>query len=378
MEIKSLAYSYAEVNLSALKHNFRYLCSLNKGKTPICVLKDDAYGHGIEKCAKALYGEGARYFATANVREAARIRESGIKCEILVLGYVAREDIAAVLQKDITVCLYSLSFARDLGAEALKRGVRAKAHIALNTGLNRLGFDCESPSFGKSMITLAGLEGLDINGAYTHYSSADEKDIEGCRKQQDKFKEALFIIKKSSIGPELWHISNSAAAMCPGCGFENAFRVGIALFGVSPLPKGENGDKLRPVMSFRARVANTLHVKKGGRVGYGGKFIAEKDMKIAVLCAGFAMGYFRGLSDTACVWIKGRRAPVVGSICMDMISIDISGIKGVNTGDEAELFGYKIAARELCDAASTVCDELFCAVGRSVERVYVQSSPATG
>ena len=371
MEVKKTLYSYAEIDLGALKHNYRYLCSLNCGKTPICVLKDDAYGHGIEKCAEALCEEGAKNFAVANLKEAAKLRQSGFYGDILVLGYIADEDIPTAVTEGVTACLYSLSFAQKLNTEALKRGRSAKVHIALNTGLNRLGFDCKSPRFEKNMTTLAKLEGLNICGAYTHYSSADEKDAEICRQQQGKFKEALQIIKEAGIAPKLRHISNSAAAMWVNCEIENAFRAGISLFGASPLPKGENEDNLRPVMSFKAKVVNTLYVKKGSSIGYGKKFVAKKDMQVAVLCAGFAQGYFRNLSDRACVFIKEQKAPSVGSICMDMMCIDISDIKGVKTGDEAELFGKEIKANELCGLAATVCDELFCAVGRSVKRVYV-------
>ena len=371
MEIAKPLYSYAEINLSSLKRNYGYLCSLNKGKIPICVLKDDAYGHGIAECARALWEEGARHFAAACVREAVKIRKSGIDGEVLILGYVANEDIPTLLKEDISACVYSVSFAKMLNAKALERGIRAKAHIALNTGLNRLGFDCTGSAFKNRIRQLAALEGLDICGAYTHYAAADEKDEAGCRQQQRIFEEGLRLIRGEGLFPDTVHVSNSAAAMWLGCACENAFRAGISLFGVSPLPEGENENRLYPVMSFKTRVVNIVNVKKGSGIGYGGNFTAQRDMRLAILCAGFAQGYFRGLSKGAYALLHGRRAAVAGSVCMDMMSVDITEIEGVHVGDEAELFGQGIKVRELSGTLSTVCDELLCAVGRNAERVYI-------
>ena len=373
ISIMKRSNTYARINLENLKNNYDHICSLNKDKTPICIVKADAYGHGAEGCAKALKEAGAKWFAVASLDEAENLRKSGIEGNILILGYVDEERIDELLENDLTCGIYSLSFAKALNAKAAALGKTAYAHVKLNTGMNRLGFDCEAAGFEGKMKELMSLPNIAVSGVFSHYSTADEKDLSYSEKQRALFEKGVEVLKSLGASLELVHISNSAASLVFDCKLSNAFRPGIVLYGVSPVFDKTAQDKLRPVMSFYSRIANIFPLKAGGELGYGRKYKAPSDRKIATICAGYADGYFRALSGKACVYINGFRAKIVGNVCMDMLMADITDIPEAKVGDEVELFGEHISVCELAELAGTIPYEIMCAVSKRVKREYLKS-----
>ncbi len=364
--------TYARISLENLKSNYEYICSLNKNKTPICIVKADAYGHGAEECARALENAGAAWFAVASLDEAENLRKSSVKGNILILGYVDEERIDELLENNLTCGIYSLSFAKALNERASALGKTACAHIKLNTGMNRLGFDCEAPYFESKMKELTSFSNLNITGVFSHYSTADEQDLSYSERQRTLFEKGVNVLKSLGAPLELIHISNSAASLVFDCELSNAFRPGIVLYGISPVFDKTAQSSLCPVMSFYSRIANIFTLKAGGELGYGRKYKAPSDRKIATICAGYADGYFRALSNKAYVYINGFRAKIVGNVCMDMLMTDITDIPEAKVGDEAELFGEHINVCELADIAGTIPYEIMCAVSKRVKREYIK------
>lgn len=364
--------AYAKIRLDNLTNNFKYIASLNSGKTPICIVKADAYGHGAVECTKALIACGAEYFAVASLDEAIALRNAQIDKHILVLGYIPIERIEESLEYDIIYSIYSLTFADALNEACAKANKKANIHIKLNTGMNRLGFNPQNDGFISKMQKLANLENLNIQGVFSHYSTADEADLSYSVKQRDIFEEAVAQMQEIGIKFELIHISNSAASLCFECKIANAYRPGLVLYGISPLPEGEKQEYIKPVMQFMSNIANIFVLPKGEDIGYGRKYTAESDRKIAVVCVGYADGYSRLLSNKASVYVGGCRAEVVGNICMDMTMIDITDIEGVQIADCVELFGDNISICELAELVGTIPYEIMCDVNKRVKREYIE------
>ncbi len=370
--INPMKYSnaYAKINLENLVNNYKMVCSHNEGKTPICVVKADAYGHGSIMCAKALEGVGAKWFAVASLDEAKELREGGINGNILILGYIPLERLDEFVLNNLACGVYSLSFAKELNNVARTLGRVVNVHIKLNTGMNRLGFDCSKADFEAKIREIVSLENLKITGVFSHYSTCDEADLSYSEMQRSIFEKGVELIKNCGANLELVHISNSAASLWFDCKTSNAFRPGIVLYGVSPLPQRVFQGELKPVMSLFSHVANIFVLKEGCSLGYGRKYTAPSNRRIATLSVGYADGYFRALSNKAWVYIKGHRAPVVGNVCMDMLMVDITDVPAVHVGDEAELFGEHIDVCELSSLAGTIPYEIMCALSKRVKRIY--------
>lgn len=361
--------TYAQIDLSNLVSNYKALAELNKNKTPIAIVKADAYGHGAAECAAALEKAGAKYFAVANTDEAEQLRKHGIKGDILILGYVPEERVDEILEYDVITGLYTVHFARRLSEAAEKLGRKAKVHIMLNTGMNRLGFPCSDEGI-EQIKSVAANGGIEIDGIFSHYATADEEDLSYARLQREKFVTMVEKLGNEGIHPRMIHISNSAAGLDFDCPIENAFRPGLVLYGLTPFADGRFKDILKPVMTFKTSVANVFDLKKGETVGYGRHYTAPSDRKIATLCVGYADGYFRQLSNKADVFIRGKRAHSTGNVCMDMMMVDVTDIPDVRVGDEVELFGNNIPAQELADLIGTIPYEIFCSLSKRVVRFY--------
>ncbi len=361
--------TYAKINLDNLVSNFKLLVEKSGGKIPMCIVKADAYGHGAPMCVKALEENGAKHFAVASIDEAEILRQNGVKNDILILGYIPSERIDEVCQYNLTVALYSLKFARMLSDYALKSSKIVDVHIKLNTGMNRLGFPVDDNCI-KIIKQISQMEGLCIKGVFSHYSCADEADKSFSILQRDRFVKVVTQMKQAGIDTGIVHISNSAATLSFECKEANAFRPGIALYGVSPFPDYAFKDELKPVMTFLTSVANTYKLKKGDSVGYSRNYEADSDRKMAILCAGYADGYFRALSNTGDIYIHSKRAHICGNICMDMMAADITDINDVRVGDKAELFGENISVCELADKIGTIPYEIMCSVSKRVKRIY--------
>lgn len=364
--------AWAEVDLSALEHNYKRLAArLQPGCRLLGVVKSNAYGHGAVPVARKLERIGCPYLAVACLEEAQELRRAGIGLPILILGRSAPEQAETLAALDLTQCIGDLETARALSAR-LSRPL--KCHLKLDTGMGRLGFDGLEDL--PKMQEVLSLPNLDFEGAFTHFALADAPEGEAFTRSQ--FQEFLEICEtlegKTGRKFAIKHCANSGAVVNYPWTQLDMVRPGIALYGYYDGP-GAEGLDLRPVMSLKARVVQLKDFHAGKSVGYGRTWTAPETRRIAVLSLGYGDGYFRKLSGQACVDIGGRRAPVVGRVCMDMIMADVTGIE-VSVGDAATVYGGAVPLEELAQKLETITYELCCAISARVPRLYTDGRQA--
>jgi alanine racemase len=364
--------TYATINLQNLISNCNYVKQTVGDKKILAIVKADAYGHGAVACANALEANGVDYFAVASLDEARELRDAGIRSQILILGYLPEKRLAESIPYDVTYAVYSREFAMELNRVAKEAGTVRNIHIKLNTGMNRLGFR-PTEHLIDTLAEIASLKSLSMEGIFSHYATADEADLTYTAAQNQIFCDVVTSLKKRNINPPLIHIGNSAGILTYPCDITTAVRPGIILYGINPSEYVEETKQppLKPVMNFYSKIANIAELREGETVSYGRKFHANAPRKIAVVCAGYADGYFRGLSGKAEVLVRGQRAPIIGNICMDMFMIDISDLKNVEIDDEVTLFGEDLPVTELADILGTIPYELTCSVSKRVRRIYI-------
>ena len=360
--------TYAIIDLKNLADNFHKIEEKVKGKTVICVVKADAYGHGATRCAMALEESGAQYFAVSSLDEAMELRDAGIKSPILILGYVPIERIDKSLRYDLTYTIYSMTFANALNKQAQEHQTQAKVHIKINTGMNRLGFKGHDNVLRKAR-EIASMNSLHLEGIFSHYATADDADLSFTEQQHKLFRAVIDELIKENIHIPMVHISNSAGSSAYLSDITTAVRTGILLYGINP--SNSIHEDVIPVMNLYSTVANISRLNKDESVSYGRTYFANNAKKIAVISAGYADGYFRSLSNKGEVSIRGKRAKIVGNICMDMFMVDITHIEHVAVGDQVTLFGDDPTATELAELIGTIPYELTCSLSKKrVRRIY--------
>ena len=367
--------TWAEIDLSNLEHNYRALrAMLPQGCRFLGVVKADAYGHGAVPVARKLEKLGAEYLAVACLDEALELRQAGIKAPVLILGYTPVERAAALLEENITQTVYDLEMAKTLSRLAEQAGKPLKIHIKADTGMSRLGWLCDQTNLAETVeviCQICALPGLEAEGIYTHFANADG-DEDYTMLQFTRFLDLLEALKTRGVTFAIRHCAASAAVLNYPCTHLDMVRPGIALYGHYPDPscEGLDGPGLRPVMSLKTRVASVKTLPTGTPVSYGCTHVLERDARLAVLTAGYADGLPRACSDRLEVWLRGRRVPVVGRICMDMCMADVTGLDAA-PGDEAEIFGRRLPVEEAAALAGTIQHELLCAVSPRVPREYL-------
>lgn len=370
---KFLRRAWAEIDVDALVHNFNTI--KQTANTKVCaVVKANAYGHGVDIVAPLLQQAGADFFAVSNIEEALKLRELGITKPILILGYTPVEYVQQLATYDISQCVYSLDYANELSVEAAKYNVKIKVHLKLDTGMSRIGFDCRSDEIVGigDAISAAKLDRFDIEGVFTHFAVSDRNELQEdgfTAEQYNRFCKAIDALKANGIDPEYKHCCNSAALCLDSDKHLNMCRAGIVLYGLTPSSDLELPQDFKPVMSFKSVVSQVKNIRCGDTVSYGRTFKAQKDMTIATISAGYADGYYRLLSNKASVLINGKRAKIIGRVCMDQFCVDVSDIPDVKRGDEVVLFGDSLPVEELADMVGTINYELVCAVSSRVIRV---------
>ena len=370
---KFLRRTWAEIDVDALIHNFNII--KQTANTKVCaVVKANAYGHGVDIVAPLLQQAGADFFAVSNIEEALELRELGITKPILILGYTPVEYVQELATHDISQCVYSLDYANELSAEAAKCNVKIKVHLKLDTGMSRIGFDCRSDEIVGigDAISAAKLDRFDIEGVFTHFAVSDRNELQEdgfTAEQYNRFCKAIDVLKANGIDPEYKHCCNSAALCLDSDKHLNMCRAGIVLYGLTPSIDLKLPQDFKPVMSFKSVVSQVKNIRCGDTVSYGRTFKAQKDMTIATISAGYADGYYRLLSNKASVLINGKRAKIIGRVCMDQFCVDVSDIRDVKRGDEVVLFGDGLPVEELADIVGTINYELVCAVSSRVIRV---------
>ena len=368
--------TWAEIDLAAIAHNIQELKRVAApGAQVMAVVKAGAYGHGAVEISKTAIDNGAVMLAVSRVSEGIVLREAGIECPVLLLGYVAPGEVALSLQYDLTHTLFNTVQAEILSDIAGRIGCTAKVHVKIETGMGRLGFEaCEAVI--NEVITIAKLDHIKLEGIFTHFATSDEVDKDYTRQQMARFQDVLQELYSRGLEIPIKHAANSAAIIdLPDTHF-NMVRAGIAMYGLYP---SEDVDKsrvvLHPAMSFKTQVGHIKRVPAGYRVSYGCTYVTQKPTVIATIPVGYADGYSRLLSSRSEVLLHGQRAAVVGRVCMDQCMIDIGHIDNPAVGDEVVLWGrqgnVKLPIEEIAAKMGTINYELVCMVNVRVPRVYI-------
>ena len=377
---------WAEIDLDALRQNFRAVRQ-RAGEMPLCaVVKADSYGHGAVQCARILAEEGAAWLAVSCLAEALQLRRAGLTLPILVLGHVQPGQAGALIANDITVGCYAAEQAKALSDAARAAGGRVKIHLKADTGMGRIGFALRT-DFQKAvreMIAASRLPGLELTGLFQHFAVADA-DNAADRAYTDA-QHALFVrayeaLKAAGCEPAILHCDNSAGVMLHPdwpAGLPRArcmARPGIILYGYDPSDEVRFG-LFHPVMKLKTVVSQVKELQPGQSTSYGRRFTAEKPTKVATLCAGYADGYPRLLScGQGVVEIHGKPCPVLGRVCMDQMMVDVSAVPAVQADDEAILWGGAVSdsAEDIARKTDTISYEVLCGVSRRVPRVYLEN-----
>jgi len=362
--------TFVKIDLNNLRYNFDLIKSISNNKKIICIVKANSYGCGSVMCAKTLSARGANAFAVANIDEAIELRKAEIKEPVFILGYIPLTRVSDIFTYDIIPNIYTLEFAKTLNEEAIKRSMTLKVGCKVNTGMNRLGFDARKNA-SEAIIKINEMSNLKVESIFSHYATSDEKDLTYSNYQHSLFTNVIKNVKAHGVDPEYIHIDNSAGIMCMQDDITTAIRPGIILYGVNPAEsEPAKNYEYKTVMSFGTYVVNIFDLDEDQSVSYARTFRAARPTKVATLCAGYADGYMRLLSNKAKVNINGHLCPVIGNICMDMCMVDITGIEDIKIGDKAVLFGDSPKVTELASLIGTIPYEMMCALSKRVERVY--------
>ena len=371
--------TFAHVSLAALKANFRTITDyvsgiarLSGARPPglIAVIKANAYGHGAPRVGLALEEAGATMLACADIEEGIALRQAGVGTGILVFGALSVSDVGGLFEYDLTPTISTPGAGEALQRAAAARDTRLRYHLKIDTGMNRLGF--RHDNLARTMPALLGSPNLELAAVFTHFATSDDPHDGLFEIQRRRFDEALGQLARLGAPQVPRHAANSAALVRhPGAWFDFV-RPGILLYGVVP-PAFRRVLPLSPVMTLHSRVVAVKGVRVGESVGYGARFVAGRPTTIAIVPAGYGDGLDARLAGRGSVLVAGRRAPIVGSVCMDMITIDVTDSRA-ETGDEVVLLGAqgddRIDVQEMADAIGTIPYEILCRVGTRIERVY--------
>ncbi len=366
----------ADINLTAIRNNIITMKDkIPNDKKLLAVIKANAYGHGAIEVANAL-DDLADYYGVAFIDEAVELRKAGICKPILVLGHTDDSFFETIVDYDITQTIYSVEQATILSDIALNKGKRAKVHIKIDTGMNRIGFACRQENV-DAIVEISALPGIELEGIYTHYYLADIQDKQCANIQLDKFGQMVAWLEKAGVTFSLRHISNSAGIMEMPNDTYDMVRAGIAMYGLYPSDEMEkDACVLYPAMELKSHITHVKTINAGETVGYGATYEAKEERKIATVEVGYADGYPRALSNMGKMLVHGQYAPIVGRVCMDQTMIDVTDIVDVKVGDEVVLVGEQgtrfISVEELADATMRFNYEFVCDVNRRVPRVFYQ------
>jgi alanine racemase len=377
----------ARVDLAALARNFRALAGfVASGRDAagrdvpgvIGVVKANAYGHGAVAVGRALEAAGAPMLACADIAEGVTLRDGGVTVPILIFGALSIGDVEGIFDYRLTPTVSTPSAAKTLAAAAARRGVRLACHLKIDTGMNRLGF--RHDQLDRTMPPLAASPALAIEGVYTHFASADVPDDPLFGEQRTRFEAARRTLARLGIRPMVTHMANSAAMLRDERVWFDYVRPGLLLYGLVPPPLATTLP-LEPVMSLSSKIVAVKGVRPGEGVSYGMKFRTDVPRRIAVVPAGYADGIDTRCGNRGVVLVRGRRVPIVGAVCMDMMMIDVTEVE-VAPGDDVVIVGAqgseRLDVREIAATIGAIPWELLCRVGSRIERVYAGQTGQTG
>lgn len=368
----------AEINLQSLRANYRLIReSVPKECGMLAVVKADAYGHGFMDISAELEKLGVTAFGVAFLAEGIQLRKSGIDRPVLVLGGIYPGQERKCIGFNLSAAVFSLEQVEAMDAAARKLFRKALVHLKIDTGMGRLGIRYDM--VGEFFRELKRFRHVELEGIFSHFAAADEFDCSNesyTSQQEEHFAAATATALDHGFTPRYRHIANSAASMSRGPKGLNLIRPGISLYGALPSAHFEGKLDLKPVMSLRSRISMLKLVEPGTSVSYARRYVADRPTLIASVPVGYADGYLRAFTNKGEALVRGKRARVTGTVCMDWIMLDVTGIDGVRVGDEVTLLGCDreggcVRVEELASLAGTIPYEIFCMVSKRVPRVYV-------
>ncbi len=370
--------AYAEINLDNIAYNMQNIKKLANTENIIAVVKASCYGHGAIDVSKTLLENGATRLAIAVLSEGIELRKNNIKSPIMILGFTPLSLGEDLINYNIEQTVYDLSYAKELSCIALNMHKKAKIHIALDTGMGRIGFLPNKQSL-KEIAEICSLKGLEVVGIFTHFSSADETDKSYTKMQFDKFIKFNEELKKINIDIPIKHTSNSGAIIDMPETYLDCVRAGIILYGYYPSKEVKHEKlKLKPALTLKARIAHVKELDSGCGISYNRKFITSRKTKVATIPIGYADGYSRMLSNRGKVIVNGKFAPVIGNVCMDQFMIDVTDCGDVSVNDEVILLGennnLKFDADDIAEILGTINYEVLCMIKDRIPRVYIKNN----
>lgn len=384
-----LRRTWAEVSLDAIEHNFRIIQKQLKPETLVCcVIKADAYGHGAQPLAREYMAMGADWFAVSNIEEAMQLREAGIELPVLILGYTPPCMAAKLSELHIAQTLFSAEYGEALSNEAVKANVTVRVHVKLDTGMSRIGFLFQNPNRDGGVIDdiekVCRLPALDAEGIFTHFAVADEGNDGRAYTimQYDNLIKAIGLLEQRGISFRIKHCANSAAIFDYPEMQLDMVRAGVILYGLMPSDKVKNRFELIPAMELKSIVSLVKTVEPQTSVSYGRKFVTKKVTKIATVPIGYADGYPRHLYIKASMLVRGRKAKIIGRVCMDQLMLNVTSVPDVTEGDLVTVFGRDrdaiITLDELAAYNHTINYELACMISKRVPRIYYKGGKEVG
>ena len=378
----------AEIDLKAIAHNIKELRRITHPDARLMgVVKADGYGHGAIEVARCALQNGAEVLGVARIEEGIQIREAGIGVPILIFGYTLPEQTAALLEYDLTQTVYTYPSAQVLSQAATSLKKKIKIHLKVDTGMGRLGLLAHNFQGDNSIaintdaieetLTIAGLEGLELEGIFTHFATADSADKTYAEDQLDLFMRFLNRLRKAGLEPPVRHAANSAALIDMPQSHLDMVRPGIASYGLYPSDDvNKRHVSLKPAMALKARIIHLKKVPAGFKVSYGSTYETRRATTIATIPIGYADGLNRLLSSSGQMLVHGHRAPIIGRICMDLTMLDVGHINNIQMGDEVVIFGQQgsdaITVDEIASSLKTINYEIVSNITARVPRVYLR------
>lgn len=368
--------THAEIDLDAILYNIR-LMKRKAGGTPVmAVIKTDGYGHGAVPIAHALKDE-VSYFAVATVPEAVELRDAGVTLPILILSYSSPKQARTLIEHDITQTVYSWELAKALSDTAVSMNRTARIHIALDTGMSRIGYQVTRESV-EEIARICALPNLDAEGLFTHFACADETDKTFALHQMEQYDRFCSWLDEAGISFRIRHVCNSAGIMDFDHHRFDLVRSGIVTYGLYPSDEVDHGEPgLQPALTWKSHVIHIKTLEAGRHISYGATYTTAEPRVIATVPVGYGDGYPRSLSNKGCVLIHGRRAPIVGRVCMDQLMVDVSGIPDIRIEDEVVLVGQQGGETLLLDEVSALSGrfnyEFACDINKRVPRIYYRN-----
>lgn len=379
---------WAEIDLNAIADNVRELRRITQPQARLmAVVKANGYGHGAVEIARCALQNGASFLGVARIEEGIHLREAGIDVPILVFGYTRPHRAGDLLQYDLTQSIHTGATARELSEAAGSLGTNLKIHLKVDTGMGRLGLlpqnfqpnspEKVNPDTIDETLDIAGLSGLDLEGIFTHFASADSADKTYAEYQLDLFLNYLKHLKKAGLNPPLTHAANSGALMDMPRSHLDLVRPGIAIYGLYPSDEVDRQRvSLKPAMALKSQIIQLKKVPAGFNVSYGSTYTTRKPTTIATVPIGYADGLNRLLSSRGRMLVGGQRVPIVGRVCMDLTMLDVGVIQNVQAGDEVVVFGQQgnetLTVDEMAAELNTINYEIVTGISARVPRVYLR------